>query len=254
VDASFAPGQERIELMENRKEAGEGTRPAGPRAGGCALAILALMAAHSGMAMAEPQPTPAGAAHAAVSPHVPQGYGKAKFGISFEQAHKLYPALTKAGSTSAAYFRSPNLTRYWMTKVKVPGLKDDCSVEFRFWKDRLWSIIVYYGANPSGDVMENLAREFGPPTVRTSDPSWTLGRVTIITSPPQMWYSFDDGEIGKDVRREFMEAVQREQQRKAAVAQAPAAAAASSPVTPPAPTPPTGTPPAGGKTPGAAAP
>ena len=194
--------------------------------------MLLLLAALGSGAAAKPAETPTAAARAAAPmPRVPQGFGKAKFGISLEQARTLYPALTKAGATAAAYFRSPNLTRYWMTKVKVPGLKEDCSVEFRFWKDKLWSVIVYYGTNPTPDVMENLAREYGRPTVRTSEPSWTLGTVTIITSPAQMWYSFDDGEIGKDVRREFMEAVQHQQDRtgKPDAAAAPAAAGTPAP-------------------------
>jgi len=160
--------------------------------------------------------------------HVPEGFGKAKFGMTLEQVRQLYPTLVPAPFvTSAAFFKSPHLTRYWMTNVDVPGLKPKSSVEFRFWKNQLWSIIVYYGGKTYADVVEHLQQSYGPPTVKNSQPSWTLGKVTIITSPGQMWYSLDDGDISNDVRREFMEAIQQRQQAKPA--QPPALATATPP-------------------------
>jgi len=218
--------------MENGEEKMGGAPPvdAGVRARrresaswGFLLPILLLVAPPASVTLA--QPTPAAAQHAKQQRHAPQGYGKATFGITLDQARALYPALTKAGATAAAYFRSPNLTRYWMTRVKVPGLTQDCSVEFRFWKDRLWSIVIFYGTNKTPDVLKYLEHTYGPPTVRSSEPTWTLGSASIVTSPGQMWYSFDDTEIGKDVQREFMEAVQHQHDRKAAAAAAPGPAA-----------------------------
>jgi hypothetical protein len=151
------------------------------------------------------------------APHAPEGFGTAKFGMTLEQVRQLYPTLAKAPVvTSAAYFRLPSLTRYWITKVDVPGLRSQCDVEFRFWKNRLWSVVVYYGANAFADVAEKLRREYGPPSTKSRDPSWAFGSASITTSPGQMWYSLDDNEIGKDVQRGFTETIQQQRARRAA--------------------------------------
>ena len=149
--------------------------------------------------------------------HAPEGFGAAKFGMTLEEVRQVFPALVPAPLiTSAAYFRSPNLTRYWMTKVDVPGLQNQCSVEFRFWKNQLWSVIVYYGTNPFPVVVENLQRTYALKPRHTPDPSWDLGSATITTSPGQMWYSFDNTEIGKAVQHDFIEAIRQQHARKAA--------------------------------------
>lgn len=148
--------------------------------------------------------------------HAPAGYGKAKFGMTLEQVRQLYPALAPAPPfTAAAYFRSRNLTRYLLAGVEIRGLKRPCNVELRFWKNQLWSVITFYGANPFSAVVQKLQREYGPPTTKSSDPTWALGTATLITSPGQLWYSVDGAEIGKDVQREFMEVVRQQQAKKA---------------------------------------
>jgi len=208
------------------------------------LVSILLVAAVDGAggwhaASAVPAETPAAAApgQTPAPPRAPKGFGKAKFGMTLEQVRQLYPTLAPAPVvTSAAYFRSPNLTRYWMTKVDVPGLHGPCSVEFRFWKSQLWSVVVYYGAIAFTDVVEHLQRDFGPPSTKGRDPSWALGTATITTSPGQRWYSFEDSEISKDVRGAFLAAVQQRQPGK--TPRTPAAA------------PPGGQPPGGQGTPG----
>src|SRR5579862_4485269 len=99
--------RERIEGMEKGMENGEekmgGAPPvdAGVRARrresaswGFLLPILLLVAPPASVTLA--QPTPAAAQHAKQQRHAPQGYGKATFGITLDQARALYPALTKA--------------------------------------------------------------------------------------------------------------------------------------------------------------
>ena len=181
------------------------------------VAVAATVGVGRHVAAAPPPDTPAAAAPASTpAPHVPEGFGKAKFGMTLEQVRQLYPTLAPApAATSAAYFRSPNLTRYWMTQVDVPGLQGQCSIELRFWKNQLWSVIVYYGTNAFSDVVENLQRTYGPPTTKTHDSSWVLGTATITTSPGQMWFSLDDSEIGKDVQNALLEAVEQQKTRKA---------------------------------------
>ena len=191
------------------------------------------------------------------TPHTPEGFGKAKFGMTVEQVRQFYPTLIPAPAvTGAASFRSPNMTRYMVAEVDVPGLRHPCALELRFWKNQLWSIIIYYAKNPFPEVVENLRRNYGPPTTKAHDPTWVLSKVTIVTSPAQLWYSFDDNEIGNDVRRAFMEAIQQHQAKRtpAQAGQTPTAGNATPQSGTPAAQIPTGQTPAGQGTPPTPAP
>ena len=169
-------------------------------------------------ALAAPPKTPG----AAPAPHVPTGFGKAKFGMTLEQVRPLYPTLAPAPQmTGAAYFRSPQLARYLVTKVRVPGLQEPCTLELRFWKNQLWSAIIHYGTNKFSDVEAILRKEYGPLTSKTGAPTWTFDTATVVTSPGQLWYSFDDNGIGKDVQGALVEAVHQQQQKQKAPAPAP---------------------------------
>ena len=144
-------------------------------------------------------------------PPLPRGFGKAKFGMSVAQVRRLYPALQPAQGGGAAYFNSPHLTRYLIPRVNVTGLKQRVNVELRFWKDQLWTVIVYYGTNPFEEVVQSLSRQYGQATTRGNDPSWEDSHTTIITAPGQAWYSFSDNAISKDpqeVLRNLLEALQ----------------------------------------------
>jgi hypothetical protein len=195
--------------MENRKCKSDNGKPANVRClefavSGFLCSIFLSFAAYGAPPTAPP------------TPHVPDGLGQAKFGMTLAQVRQLYPALAPAPAmTGAAYVKSPHLTRYVVPKVDVPGLQGQCTLELRFWKDQLWSVIVYYGTTPFSTVVENLRREYGPPTTTIGDPTWKLRHAAIVTSRSQMWYSLEDSEMSMDVERAFLEAIHERQTGKA---------------------------------------
>jgi hypothetical protein len=207
--------------MKERNAACGSAGPAGRRhllSAGLGLLVAVLMSCAA----------QAAAPKAKAASHGPDGFNKAKFGMTLEQVRKLYPAMEVAPQTTAAYVRSPHLTRQLLTKVPVPGLHSPCTIELRFWKNRLWSVITFYAANPYPEVLSNLGRLYGPSTTTGRDPTWVFDKATITTSPGQLWYSFDDNAIAKDVQRELVEAIEQQKARKT-----PHPAAPQTPATPP---------------------
>ena len=182
---------------------------------------IILVCAAMAVGAATPTPTHTG----------PGGFGKAKFGMTVEQVRKYYPKITPAApGMGAAYFNSPDLTRYVIGRVKVPGFAERMTVELRFWKKHLWSVIFYYGSTSFMAIAEDLHRRYGDSTTQGIDPTWALPNSTITTAPSEMWYSYSDSTATKDVQRAFAEAIQAAQQR--AAARAASQAAPTPPVTP----------------------
>jgi hypothetical protein len=204
-----------------------GAKPGeGPRPAARTLCVLLLSIVVCGTAQAASPTAPP-------TPRVPDGVAAAKFGMTVEQARQRYPDLAPAPvMIGAAYVISPDLSRYVVPKIELPGLPGDSSLELRFWKKQLWSIIVYYGSTPFPTVLDYLRREYGPTAATTGDPTWTLGKVAIVTSPGQMWYSLEDSEVSKEVRSAWLAALQELQKRKVSPTKAPAPAAQGTPVTP----------------------
>jgi len=167
----------------------------------------------------------------ATAPPTAEGFGKAKFGMSLEQVRHVYPKIVPAQpGAGAAYFKSPLLDRFALGGVRVAGLGQPVDFEFRFWKNQLWGVIVYYGGNGFSDVAEDLYRRFGKAATEGIDPTWVKPTATITTAPTEGWYSITDNRRTKDVQQEFARALAAEQ----AVAAARAARANPTPATPPA--------------------
>ena len=157
-----------------------------------------------------PSPAPA------VTPVPPEGFGKAKLGMSVAEVQAHYPDLAPAtGPTRAAYFRAPELKRYLLPVTAVPGLQSECKIELRFWKDRLWGVIIDYRKNRFADVRALLRQQYGPPTLDGREPTWIFPATTIMAVPLQGWYAIEDNEITKEVQRRFVEAAQRQRTRQA---------------------------------------
>lgn len=167
---------------------------------------------------------------------LPDGFGKATFGMSVEQVRRSYPGMKPAvPGTGAAYFNSPNLTRYTVAPAKVPGLPAPANVEFRFWKNKLWVVIVYYGGNPFSDIAEDFYRRYGKSTSEGLAPTWVGPKTTILTAPDEMWYSVADNRITKDAQAALVEALQAQRAGRPAAPSAPAPLPTAAPNVPAAP-------------------
>lgn len=162
----------------------------------------------------------------------PDGFGKARFGLSPAEVAKLYPSakpLDKEFLGATPVF-SPFIARQHLTEQKVPGLSKPVSVELRYWKDKLWVVIVYFGDNSAEQVEASLRERFGEPMGTGTGPYWTGEKVSITTAVREKWYSISDNAASAEVRHLFAEEMRkmhraRAPQPKRAQSSAPAAPA-----------------------------
>lgn len=147
----------------------------------------------------------------------PDGFGRAKFGMSVEEVKKAYPKMEVLDRMlGAAVVSGPFVKRFLLPGMKHPGLAKPTDVELRFWKDRLWVAIVYFGDNPEAKVLEALRKQNGEPEPGSN--SWTGRKSTVVFVPRQRWYSVGDNAITQEVQQLFMEEFRRKFSQQAPAA------------------------------------
>jgi hypothetical protein len=123
------------------------------------------------------------AARAAATPAELEGFGKAKFGISEEQAKELYPKLVqefqlptpKPGETPLPF----SLTNYTLENQSF-GPLGKCKVTLRFFQHQL-NMVHYACAGGSKKIIGYLEKRFGPPQQVSARRalSWVLGSYSV---------------------------------------------------------------------------
>jgi hypothetical protein len=156
------------------------------------------------------------------------GVGKTKFGQSVEEVKKIYPKmepLRQEQVLGAQTIMADDLVRFVVRDTSAPGLKTPGDVELRFWKGKLWAIIVYYKDNDPAQVEAAISKELGPNTGKApGSPYWKGTAMTAMMDTKLKWYSLTDDAISKDAQAWFIEKV-RAQKGVNVVEQTPAAAA-----------------------------
>lgn len=138
----------------------------------------------------------------------PTAFGKARFGMSAQQVRELHPALeTLDKMLGAAVVKGPNITRYVLWKQEIPNLPHPADVEFRFWDDKLWIILVYFGENQVEAVQKAVREQYGPPD--QGDHVWRSEEVTVFIAAKNKWYSVQSNAISAEAQKVFMEDVKR---------------------------------------------
>jgi len=141
-----------------------------------------------------------------VAASVPDGFGSAKLRMRVEDVRKAYPQLEPAPRVSShAFFGHPSLARYVVMQTRLPELQEPVDIEFRFWDDRLWTILVYYGKNTTGSVTAYLPKLYGPAQGIGSNPAWVGPRSKVLVSTRAQWFSITDTDLAYDAQKAFME-------------------------------------------------
>lgn len=137
----------------------------------------------------------------------PDGFGKAKFGMSPQAVERLYLSIRKLDKENlgASVVYSPLVARQLLTDQSIPGLKKPVRVELRYWKERLWVIIVYWGENGWDDVKAHLVSQLGEPRASVADPFWRGEKVTVTTSVAGRWYALAEKTLSKEAQEAYME-------------------------------------------------
>ena len=163
----------------------------------------------------------------------PKGFGKAHFGMSPAEVKKLYPNMRTLGRESfgATPVLGPDFVRQLLPAERIEGLSKPVPVELRYWKSRLWVVIVYYGANSTDDVVKYLKKLVGDPSNREPEPMWRGGEVTVNAANRERWYAISDNNLSRGVQV-LLQSELAKQRGAAPPAQTPAAADSAKPAAP----------------------
>jgi hypothetical protein len=138
----------------------------------------------------------------------PTGLDKLRFGMSPEDVRKQYPGVDvqtlDRENLGAAPINGPNVVRLEVPNQQIKGLKSPVPLELRFWKNRLWVIIVYFRENGAEDVLANLKTTYGDPHLTTRDPYWSGEKVSLMTAMQERWYALTDNALSKEVQEDFI--------------------------------------------------
>jgi len=141
----------------------------------------------------------------------PTGFGKAKFGMSLAEVWKMYPTARLLGEeeqAGAPVVDGPYIDRILVKDQPVPGFAKPTMVEMRFWKDKLWAVIVYFGDNDPEKSKAYLESKFGNPTSTDgSNPTWVGEKVTSTASYMERWYGTSDVALSKQAQAWFGEMI-----------------------------------------------
>jgi hypothetical protein len=162
----------------------------------------------------------------------PAGFDKAKFGMSPAQVQKLYKDRVqplKDEHLGASPVLSSLVQRQVIRDFKLPGVESPVNVELRYWKEKLWVVIVYYGNNGQETVVESMRKVYGPPDVSGQDALWRGTKVQINTANRERWYAIADQALSLEAQALFMEDMKRAEEyhraRQGGAAPTPAPAA-----------------------------
>lgn len=137
----------------------------------------------------------------------PTGFGATKFGMSLAEVWRLYPKAELLGQTEqlgASSVGGPYVDRLALRKQAVVGLDQPTTVELRFWKNQLWTVIVYFGDNDLEHSRAYLLKTFGPPQgTDPNSPTWPGATVTTSATVKQRWYGTSDNGLLKEAAAWF---------------------------------------------------
>lgn len=135
-------------------------------------------------------------------PYQPAGFGPAAFGMGLMQVWKLFPLaklMSGEEQLGAPLVAEPYVDRLELRDQSVTGLDKPTTVELRFWKDQLWSAVVYFGDNDVAQVKAFLEKTFGRPVGSEADhPTWPGPRVTTTAVYSQKWYASSLNDLSQE--------------------------------------------------------
>ncbi|MFN8641986.1 MAG: hypothetical protein U0802_10120 [Candidatus Binatia bacterium] len=132
-------------------------------------------------------------------------FGKAKLGDTTDQVRKVFPKMKPTtDNLGAQTFPSEHLERFVVTDVVVPETKQKGTLELRFWKGKLWAIIVYDGDGNDQKVIEALTKRMGPPNgTNPAKPGWNGDKSQVFVEAEHHWYSVTENQMSKDAQAWF---------------------------------------------------
>lgn len=138
-----------------------------------------------------------------------RGFERLRFGQSVADVRAIYPNARQLGreELGAVVVYSPFIVRHQIRDVRLDGLAHPISLELRFWKEKLWVIIGYFGDNSTDEIIRWLNQRYGRPTSTKPDPAWSGKIATVTMSSKQKWFSVADAVASKEISTLLIESM-----------------------------------------------
>lgn len=172
-----------------------------------ALLLIAALGSAPAFA-ADPQgaPTPVAKANPANVKEF-TGLGSFPFGGSLADFVKQYPKaepLPEGKDLGSPTIGGPYIRRFVLQDQKFEGVDKPTQIEVRFWKNKLWAVIVYYGDNDDKKIHTMLDERLGPITTGDDDnPLWELEKTQVTAQRKQRWFGITQTALSNEARAWF---------------------------------------------------
>jgi hypothetical protein len=135
------------------------------------------------------------------------GYGSAPFLTTYDAFKRLYPSaepVSEGANLGAPSIGGPYIRRLVLKDQKVEGLEKPTMVELRFWKNKLWGVIVYYGENNPEQIFAMLIKRLGPSdSTDPTNPLWERSKTQTTAQKKQLWFGINDRALSKEAQDWF---------------------------------------------------
>ncbi len=133
-------------------------------------------------------------------PNEPQGFGKARFGMSVASVQKLYPGGTFTARSTA---RDMVHMEFYKVEKQALGSLKPCSVEFRFAADKLYEIGFDCGRDVK--VVTFLQKRYGnPQQIEPHGTYWQGQTVVIALNAQTRMFAFANRLLNQAVQQELL--------------------------------------------------
>lgn len=144
---------------------------------------------------------------------VPDGWGKARFGMSEAELLAFYPKLTKLWESRPqedVTTAIPRISMFELTGQKVLE-KSDCTIGFKFAEDQLYFVQMNCGQDAS--IRQMLVRAYkGEPLEIQGALYWFGEERAVSLNPKSMQFAYFDRKLDEAVQQAVIGALQREGQ------------------------------------------
>lgn len=129
----------------------------------------------------------------------PEGWEDAKLRMTLAEFRRAFPT-SEEGPALPGLSLDGRVRRQLVWKAPAQGLSRPVDLEFRFWEEKLWMILVYTNDTPRQELQSFLEARFGVPTLALEKPSWIWPRVKVVAEPRKGWFAIFDRELGQKVQ------------------------------------------------------
>lgn len=113
----------------------------------------------------------------------PTGFGKAKFGMSVAEVHKLYPKMQPTKGTEEAMKKGGQLVLIYDLEDQSVGPLKPCAANLRFFNDELYE--VQFHCPDRVKVGQYLQKTYGEPTRTTEKAVFWMGKHNAVSLAPK---------------------------------------------------------------------